>query len=238
MQVQKVRDYLGNDLGRGRVVAATMNQVICSRIYIAFTKAELGEFDAAEREIDEAFELLPRLQAADHERVFSCAAFGRLRHLRGDHDAVIARLEPVLDQCRRDHPVYLPRIAMSLGPALVSSGQAERGLALLAEADAFGERNQFRFFCALLLAQYSRALLATGDVGRAETISRRAIMVASEAGEVGNGAWARLAAGEALIVRGRTDEARALLELAAATAAEREMAPLLGPCRAALGNAS
>ena len=38
----------------------------------------------------------------------------------------------------------------------------------------------------------------TGDIGRAEAIARRAIGIASDAGEAGNGAWARLAAGEAL----------------------------------------
>jgi len=238
LQIRKVRDFLGMDIRRGRVVAATMNQVICSRAFLTFIQSELGEFNAAERDIDEAFQLLPQLRTSDHERVLACAALGRLLQMRGDHNAVIDRLEPVLDHCRRNYPVYLSRLAMSLGPALVNSGQAEHGIALLAEADTFSERNQFHFFWALLLAQYSRALLMTGDAAQSEAIARRATRVAADAGEVGNGAWARLAAGEALTARGQMDEARALIGAAAVIAAEREMVPLLRICRAALGSAA
>jgi tetratricopeptide (TPR) repeat protein len=233
IQARLVRDMLGEDLERG-YIAGAMNQTVSSRVWLTFMQAEVGAFDAAEQDIRDAFGLLERMAVNNHERIWAAAAFGRLRHLRGDHAAVIEWLEPLLDLCESEFPVYLARMAMSLGPALVANGQEGRGLELLKRGDELAGANRFKFAHGLLLAELARSLLQAGDAAGAEEIARRAVAVSERAGEGGNAAWARLAAGEAAQAAGSQGEARRLIEAAAGRAEQQGMVPLTRCCRRAL----
>jgi hypothetical protein len=150
---------------------------------------------------------------------------------------VLLETYSVLTLCRQEYPVYMPRLALSFGHTLVATGQAARGLALLAEADEISRQKRFIFSWALLLAQYARALLLTGDAAGSAAVARRAMKIAADAGESGNAGWARLAAGDAIMALGREDEGRALIDAATQIATPRGMAPLLGLCNTLLENA-
>jgi hypothetical protein len=125
-------------------------------------------------------------------------------------------------------------MVMSVGPSLVASGQSARGISLLEQADDLGGAVDFRFGRALLLAEFAQALLSTGDAPGAEETARRALKVATEAGEAGNAAWAALALGEAVSALGRPAEARTVIRTAAKHALEYDMAPLSRRCDQAL----
>jgi tetratricopeptide (TPR) repeat protein len=231
-----VRDYLGDDVERGHL-DSPMNQTISSRVWLCFIQSELGAFEAAEKDIGEARQFLSRVSAPDHIGLWVALGWARLESLRGNHQGVIEALEPQLELCRRDYPVYMPRLALSFGYTLVATGQAPRGLTLLAEADEVSHQKRFIFSWALLLTQYARALLLTGDAAGSEAVARRAMKIAADAGESGNAGWARLAAGEAIMALGRENEGRALIGAATQIAIPRGMAPLMGLCNALLGSA-
>lgn len=225
-QISVARDRLGDDLERGKV-PGRMNQTTNTRVWRCFMRCEMGNFEAAERDIAEAYGFLPRIPANEHISLWTDLAAGRLCYLRGDHGAVVDALERQRDLCRRDYPVYFQRLAMSLGPALAKVGRGSEGRDLLEEADIQGEALKFVFFRAQLLAQFSLVVLEAGDADRARVIADRAVIVAQRAGEAGNLAWATFAAGAAASLLGDEDRAHALLASAKQQAEIRGMDPLI-----------
>ena len=229
-QVEIVRDALGEDLERGFTGGDAMNQTVSSRVWLCFMLTELGRFEDASANIAKAHELIPRVPANEHVGFWAALGHARLASVTGDHQTVLTRLLPAIDLCRQSYPVYIGRLAMSLGPSLVALGRADEGIDLLEHATELSGRQRFTFLRALLLAQFSAALLAVGGASRAEQIAQQGIAEAERSGEAGNRAWAQLRAGEAALALGRPIEAKAMLEQAGEEARQKAMLPLLRRC--------
>jgi tetratricopeptide (TPR) repeat protein len=178
----------------------------------------------------EAHELIPRVPANEHVGFWAKLGHARLASVTGDHEKVLAQLGLALDLCEQSYPVYIGRLAMSLGPSLVALGRAGEGIDLLEHATELSGQQGFTFLRALLLAQFSAALLAVGDASHAEEIAWQGIAEAERSGEAGNQAWAMLRAGETILALGRPIEAKAMLEQAREEARQKAMLPLLRRC--------
>jgi tetratricopeptide (TPR) repeat protein len=233
-QGEIVRDALGEDLERGFTGGDAMNQTVSSRVWLCFMLSELGRFEEANANIMEAHELIPRVPANEHVGFWAKLGHARLASVTGDHETVLAQLGPAVGLCEQSYPVYIGRLAMSLGPSLVALGRAGEGIYLLEHASDLSGRQGFTVLRALLLAQFSAALLAIGAASRAEEIARQGIAEAEQSGEAGNQAWAMLRAGEAILALGRPNEAQAMLEQAQEEARRKAMLPLLRRCAEAL----
>jgi class 3 adenylate cyclase/tetratricopeptide (TPR) repeat protein len=233
-QGEIVRDALGEDLERGFTGGDAMNQTVSSRVWLCFMLTELGRFEDAGSNVAKAYELIPHVPANEHVGLWAALAHARLASVTGDHETVLARLAPLADLCEQSYPVYIGRLAMSLGPALVALGQSDEGVDLLERATELSGRQRFSFLRALLLAQFSGALLAVGDATRAAEIARQGIAEAERSGEAGNRAWAQLCAAEAALALGRPVEAKAAIEQAGEEAHQRAMLPLVRRCAEAL----
>ena len=233
-QGEIVRDALGEDLERGFTGRGGLNQTVSSRVWLCVMLTELGRFEDASSNITKAHELIPRVPANEYVACWAALGHARLASVTGDHETVLARLLPAVDLCTRSYPVYIGRLAMSLGPSLVALGEAERGIDLLERATEVSGRQKFTFLRALLLAQFSAALLAAGNAPRAEEIARQGIAEAERSGEAGNWAWAQFRAGEAALALERPVEAKATIEQAAEEARHKAMLPLLRRCAEAL----
>jgi tetratricopeptide (TPR) repeat protein len=229
-QGEIVRDALGEDLERGFTGGDAMNQTVSSRVWLCFMLTELGRFEDASANIAKAHELIPRVPANEHVGFWAALGHARLASVTGDHQTVLTRLLPAIDLCRQSYPVYIGRLAMSLGPSLVALGRADEGIDLLEHATELSGRQRFTFLRALLLAQFSAALLAVGGASRAEQIAQQGIAEAERSGEAGNRAWAQLRVGEAALALGRPIEAKAMLEQAGEEARQKAMLPLLRRC--------
>jgi class 3 adenylate cyclase/tetratricopeptide (TPR) repeat protein len=229
-QGEIIRDALGEDLERGFTGGDAMNQTVSSRVWLCFMHTELGRFEAANANIMKAYELIPRVPANEHAGFWAKLGHARLASVTGDHETVLAQLGPAVGLCEQSYPVYIGRLAMSLGPSLVALGRAGEGIDLLEHASDLSGRQRFTFLRALLLAQFSAALLAVGDASRAEEIARQGIAEAERSGEAGNQAWAMLRAGEAILALGRPNEAQAMLEQVQEEARRKAMLPLLRRC--------
>ncbi|WP_170766420.1 AAA family ATPase [Ruegeria lacuscaerulensis] len=224
--ITRVKERLGFDVGRGDLKGA-MNQTQNCRTWRALMCAEVGEFASGEHDLMEAVSILPEIRAPDHEELWIGLAFARLKALQGAYTEVVAKCDPLLDRCRHELPVYLPRMAMSFGPALVQVGEKDRGLSLLEEADSLGEDKGFLFLRALMLSEYSAVQRSLGEVDSAAKTAARATATATRTGERGSLAWSLLRSCEAEIDRGNDHSAAMLLAQSESIARKRGMKPLL-----------
>ncbi len=111
--------------------------------------------------------------------------------------------------CESEYPVYIPRVASSLGTAYAASGNVDKGLKLLRQADDEASSTGFRFGHALVQAQLGEVLLMAGKEAEARDKATRAIEMARDAGEHGNEGWAGCVLGDIAAQCVRPDEAKA-----------------------------
>jgi tetratricopeptide (TPR) repeat protein len=205
-----------------------------SKAWLAWSLAELGEFDEGVLRGEEA---LRDAEAANH--AFSLAdayrALGCVYALRDDAAAAVDVLERGMTLCmRQELGLWIPSLGAALGYAYLLAGRYDDGAASIAAAVRKAETHGIGAGHALRLAWLAEALFASNRLAEAEEVARRAITLASERGELGNEAWAFRALAEVLATRaGRPAEAPYQQALALADALG--MAPLTARCRLGLG---
>jgi DNA-binding SARP family transcriptional activator len=205
-----------------------------SKAWLAWSLAELGEFDEAILRGEQA---LREAEAAQH--AFSLAdayrALGCVHALRDDAGGAVAVLERGMSLCkRRELGLWIPSLGAALGYAYLLAGRYGDGTASIEAAVREAETHGIGAGHALRLAWLAEALLASNRLEEAEEVAGRAIALASERGERGHEAWAFRALAEVLATRAeRTAEAPYHRALALADALG--MAPLTARCRLGLG---
>jgi DNA-binding CsgD family transcriptional regulator/tetratricopeptide (TPR) repeat protein len=227
-QFEIIRHYLGEDVTRGEL-QSPLNQTIGVRGWLVLARAELGEFGSAEAEFRTASRLLSVSASPMNNGLWLDLAYARMRYLQEEQESVVACLEPRHIFCRTDFPVLFPRVAMSLGPSLVATGEIDRGLRMLEDAIVAKTRG-FRFNRSLLLCEYAHALLIAGATTESAEMADLAIASAAATGENGCLGWAHLRAGQAAAARTRHGTASKHFSVATAIAQEWRMRSLLERC--------
>lgn len=210
---------------------------VLSRTWLAWSLAELGEFDEAVLRGEEA---LREAEAADH--AFSLAdayrALGCVYALHDDLGRAVGVLERGMALCtgREVGGLWRTSLGAALGYAYSLAGRYDDGTASMEAAVGEAEAHGIGAGHALRLAWLAEALLASNRLEEAEEVARRAIALAGERGERGHEAWAFRALAEVLATRaGRSAEAP--YHRALALADSLGMAPLMAHCRLGLGRA-
>jgi tetratricopeptide (TPR) repeat protein len=207
---------------------------VLSRAWLAWSLAELGEFDEAVLRGEEA---LREAEVADH--AFSLAdayrALGCVYALHDDVGAAVTVLERGVTLCtRRKLGLWLPSLGAALGYAYALAGRCGDGTTSLEAAVREAETLGIVAGHAIRLAWLAEALLAGNRLEEAEEVARRAITLARKRGERGHEAWALRALAEVLAARGGRP-AEAPYHQALALADALGMAPLKAHCRLGLG---
>jgi class 3 adenylate cyclase/tetratricopeptide (TPR) repeat protein len=151
---------------------------VTSAAWLAFTCADLGDFDTAIDYLDQATRAA---KATGHPFPQAIAkTLAGLVHLRrGQLDEALPLLEQSVDVCReKGLDVWRPVPSSLLGLARVRLGQVEEGLALLEEGVSRTEALGVRAYLPLWTAQLGEGLLAAGQIERARAVAQRALELA------------------------------------------------------------
>jgi len=151
---------------------------VTSAAWVAFTCADLGNFDAAIDYLDQAARAAT---ATGHPYPQAIAqTWAGLVHLRrGELEAALPFLEQSVDACReKGLDVWRPIPSSLLGLTRVRLGQVGEGLALLEESVSRLEALGVRAYLALWTVQLAEGLLAAGQIERARAAAQRALDLA------------------------------------------------------------
>jgi len=209
-----------------------------SRMCLAWSLAELGEFGEALARADEAVEIA---EAVDQplSRTVAYVARGVVSLRRGEHARAIRVLEQALGLIRDwNIPLWFPRVASSLGVAYALGGRPEEGVPLVERAVERATTMRLVGGLSLLVGYHAQACLLAGRLDEAVTLAARAVGLAREHRERGWEAMALRIAGEAALARDDAAAAEAALGEAAAIAEALGMQPLLGHNDLGLGVAA
>ena len=203
---------------------------VTSSGWLAFTLAELGDFESATAYLDRA-QRAAETSGHAYTQTIARTLAGLVWLRRGQLDRALPLLQKSLDACREKNlDVWRPIPSSLLGLTCVHLGRMEEGLRLLDDAITLTEGLGVRAYLALWLTQLGEGLLAAGQLDRARTVVQRALDLARTHKERGHEAWALRLRGD---VAGRGDRAEAdgaleSLGQALALAEELEMRPLVG----------
>ena len=205
--------------------------------WLAFTLAELGEFDAAGAYLDRAQRTA---QASGHAYTQTIARTlaGLVWLRRGQLDRALPLLQRSLDVCREKNlDVWRPLPSSALGIACILLGRLDEGLRLLEDGVTLTEALGVRAYLALWTSHLGEGLLAAGQIERARAVAQRALELARSHKERGHQAWALRLLGDISV---RSDEAEWPKALqyygeSLALAEELSMRPLLARAQLSLG---
>jgi class 3 adenylate cyclase/tetratricopeptide (TPR) repeat protein len=228
--VQDVREIVGDDRRGERGTAWRPSHTINALAMLVVAHAERGEFERGLRLGGHGLRLLKGGQGSKHERLWMEIAIGRLNVVKGNFAMAVAGLEPVLSFCESDYPVYFTRLAASLGMAHAASGDIDKGLKLLRQADDQANSIGFQFGQALVLSQLAEVLLRAGKRAEAREKAARAVELAQDTGERGNEGWAECVLGDVSAESFEPADAKAHYSRALEIADALSMAPLRGRC--------
>ena len=223
-------DLVGDNVELGKRSAALLSHTINARAWMILTHAERGEFEQGIRLGGDGLRLLENVQSAMHDRLWMENAIGRLNVVKGNFAMAITGLEPVWPFCDRNFPVYIPRVASSLGTAYAALGDIDKGVELLRQADEQSSSSGFQFAHALVLSQLAEVLLMAGNEAEAREMATRAIETARNAGERGNEGWAACVLGDIAAQCIQPDDAEAHYTQALEIAEALSMVPLRARC--------
>jgi class 3 adenylate cyclase/tetratricopeptide (TPR) repeat protein len=188
---------------------------VMARAWLAWSLAELGEFDDGIAHGEEAVALAEALDDP-YSRVIAAWGLGTLRVVRGDAGGAIPLLERGLAVTRmHDFPLLVPFVAPPLGAAYALDGRGAEAVSLLADAAEQADGMTLRAHQSLRLTWLGEAHLGEGRLDRAAEMAAQALALAEPLGERGNDAAARRLLAE---VAGRRDPA----DLATAAGAGRD----------------
>jgi predicted ATPase/class 3 adenylate cyclase len=190
--VRTLRDNaeaLAADLEHEATTAAVIAYV-SSCAWLAFTLADLGEFDEAETWADRA-----RAEAEARRHPYSEAIAltlsGQVSALRGQLERAVAPLGRALTICRdKNLTVWQAVPAALLGQCLVTLDRKQDGLALLEEGVRLSDEVGVKAYLARWATLLGEGFLAMGDLRRATEIAERSLELARAHGERGHEAAA------------------------------------------------
>ena len=209
---------------------------VFSRIYLATSLAELGDFATAMLHAEPAYQIA---EAAGHvySITFACYGIGTIRAIRGEIAESIAALERGLELCRtRNLPVALPLLGASLGHAYCLADRPEEAISLLEEAELQADAMTRMGGHAMLLVRLGEAYLQVQRTDDARQRALLALALARQHTERGLEAYAlRLLGKLALNDDPGLEKSEAFYREAIALADELGMRPLLAHCYLDLG---
>jgi tetratricopeptide (TPR) repeat protein len=210
---------------------------VTSAAWVAFTHADLGDFDSAFEDLDQAARAA---KATGHPFPQAIAqTLAGLVHLRrGQLEAALPLLQQSVDACReKGLDVWRPIPSSLLGLTRVRLGQVEEGLALLEESVSRTEALGVRAYLALWTAQLAEGLLAAGQIERARAAAQRALELALQHKERSHHARALKLLGDVTAAANPADPANAeeSYRQALALADELAMRPLTAQTLLGLG---
>jgi class 3 adenylate cyclase/tetratricopeptide (TPR) repeat protein len=217
--------------------AQTVIAFVTSTGWLAFTLAELGEFDAATTYVDRA-QRAAELSGHAYPNAIARTLAGLVWLRRGHLDRALPLLQKSLDACREKNlDVWRPIPSSLLGLTCVLLGRLEEGLRLLEDGVLLTESLGVRAYLSLWTAHLGEGLLAAGQIERARAVAQRAFELAQAHKERGHQAWALRLLGDVAAHQGpaNTEAARDFYGRALARAEELKMQPLVARTHLSLG---
>jgi tetratricopeptide (TPR) repeat protein len=210
---------------------------VLSSSWLAFTLAEVGEFEAARAYLHRA-EQAAEASGHVYTQTVACTLAGLVWLRRGRLDRALTLLQKSLDACReKNFDVWRPVSSSLLGLTLVLRGLVEEGLRLLEDGVTLSENLGVRAYLALWTVNLSVGLVAARQLDRAKSVAQRALDLALRHEERGHQAWAVHLLGELSVLSepAAVGEAEAYFIQALALAEPRGMRPLIAHCHLGLG---
>jgi class 3 adenylate cyclase/tetratricopeptide (TPR) repeat protein len=223
-------DLVGDAMGTTGVIS------VFSRIYLASSLAELGEFAAGMGHAQEAVRIAEGVSHV-YSVAFACYGIGTVLVLRGDVPQSIAVLERGLDLCRSwNLPLMLPLLGTSLGYAYCLGARMDDAIGLLEEAERQAGTMTRMGGHAMLLVRLGEAYLQVLRVDDANRCALLALTLSRKHTERGHEAHALRLLGELSVDNPLAlDESETFYRQAIAQAQQLEMRPLVAQCYLGLG---
>ncbi|HXJ82216.1 MAG TPA: adenylate/guanylate cyclase domain-containing protein [Candidatus Methylomirabilis sp.] len=210
---------------------------VTSAGWLAFTLAELGEFDAATGYLDRA-QRAGEVSGHAYTHAIARSLAGLVWLRRGQLDRALPLLQKSLDACREKNlDVWRPIPSSLLGLTCILLGRQDEGLRLLEDGVALTEALGVRAYLALWTTHLGEGLLVAGQVERAGAVAQRALDLAQAHKERGHQAWALRLLGDVAAASHHPDADAAVdsYTQALALAEELEMRPLAARTHVGLG---
>jgi tetratricopeptide (TPR) repeat protein len=210
---------------------------VTSGAWLAFTRADQGDFDRA---LEAALEAQRAAELTRHPytQVIASTLTGLVWLRRGHLERALALLEQSLEACReRQLKLWRPIPSALLGHTFVLLGRVKEALPLLEDCVALSRELGVKAYLPLWLGYLADAELAAGQGERAQTLAREALDLAMAHGEEGHQAWIHGLLGR-IAASGPAAEAEAAeveYLLALPLAEERGLRPLTAQLHLALG---
>jgi tetratricopeptide (TPR) repeat protein len=205
---------------------------VSSCAWLAFTRADLGDFPGAHDAADRGMRAAVRA-GHPYARAIAAAFSGHVWHVQGEHDRAFPLLETSYRTCAEHHlEVWRPVAASMLGRVCVVLGKVDRGLDLLWEAAVLNERLGVAAYRSLWTTYLAEALLVNGQTTQALEAAERALDLAVQHNEKGNATRALLVRASVLAHAGPSGHDRAAehLRQALEQAEQLRMRPLVAQC--------
>jgi class 3 adenylate cyclase/tetratricopeptide (TPR) repeat protein len=229
-------EALDSGWGQGEGTQAGIS-FVTSAGWLAFTLAELGEFDVATPYLDRARRAAEVSGHAYTDTIARTLA-GLVWLRRGQLDRALPLLQQSLDACREKNlDVWRPIPSSLLGLTYILLDRLDEGLRLLEAGVALTEALGVRAYLALWTTHLGEGLLAADQLERARSVTQRALDLAQAHNERGHQAWALRLQGD-VAARGGipdTDAAGECYARALALAEELKMRPLVARTHLSLG---
>jgi class 3 adenylate cyclase/tetratricopeptide (TPR) repeat protein len=210
---------------------------VYSRVILALSHAELGQFAQAVAHADDAMRIAETIDHP-HSVILTCQAAGTMQLRRGDAQAAIALLERGLALSETaDIPAPLPQLAAQLSSAYALEGRGAQALEILERGVRVAVAANNAFGHMLRSGYRSEVLLALGRPGEALPLAQRYLEITRLIKARGLEGWANrlYAAVAASLDAPANEQAAAAYERALAIAGELGMRPLAAHCHFGLG---
>ena len=205
--------------------------------WLAWTAAELGEFEVAERSVAAA-EQIAETSTHPYSQAIAWSFAGLVHLYRGRIEGAILPLARSVETCQTAQLVVWQPIPWALlGLALVRVGCVKEGLPLLERAVHRSAELGIHVHQALWTSWLAEALTASGRLEEARQTAASATVLALTHKERGHHAWVLRTQGEIALSAGALDEATRHLEEATTAASELGMQVLEAWCHDALARA-
>jgi tetratricopeptide (TPR) repeat protein len=238
-EYRRAAEILTRSVGRfredliGDAMGTTGIQSVFSRTYLVSALVELGEFDTARPQAQEAMKTAANRNHI-YSQIFACYGLGSVSVLKGELPAGIAALERGIDLCRSwSLPLGFPLLATVLGQAYCLDSRPDQAAALLEEAERQADAMTRRGGHAMLLVRLGEAYQQMHRAADARRCAESALSLARSNTELGLEAYALRLLAE---LENRRGEGEALYRRALQQAERLEMLPLAALCHLGLGN--
>ena len=225
-------------LARGTAADQTITSYVTSSAWLAFTLAELGDFDAADACADQALRVADAAGHAYGQTIARTMA-GLVWLRRGHLERAFGYLAPSLEACREKPflDVWRPIPASLLGLTQALLGKLGEAMPLLRDGVHLSEALGVNAYLALWTLNLAEGLMTAGQLDQARETARHALDLAVSHKERGHEAWALRLLGELSAMREppAVGEAEASFGQALALAEPRGMRPLVAHCHLGLG---